>query len=84
LTALLERSPNVKILTEFWPEGLTACGTSPAAYLQMLTRLGFDLYTIGDEAGRLKPSAPDALLARSNLASGGHVNLLCSRDPVDA
>jgi hypothetical protein len=50
----------------------------------MLTRLGFDLYTIGDEAGRLKPSAPDALLARSNLASGGHVNLLCSGDPVDA
>jgi hypothetical protein len=84
LTALLERSPNVKILTEFWPEGLTACGTSPAAYLQMLTRLGFDLYTIGDEAGRLKPSAPDALLARNNLASGAHVNLLCSRDPVDA
>ena len=30
MIALLERSPGVKILTEFWPQGLLACDTPPA------------------------------------------------------
>lgn len=42
----LARSQNVILLSEFWPKGLQEAGGSPTEYLQMLTNLGFTLYTL--------------------------------------
>ena len=42
----LTRSQNVILLSEFWPKGLREAGGSPTEYLQMLTNLGFTLYTL--------------------------------------
>ena len=82
MIALVERSPEVKIFSEFWPQGMLACGTHPTAYLDILTRMGFGLYEISDETGRLESTTADALLARNSLATGSETNLLCSRQPL--
>jgi FkbM family methyltransferase len=42
----LARSQNVILLSEFWPKGLQEAGGGPTEYLQMLTNLGFTLYTL--------------------------------------
>jgi len=41
--SILAKSPHAIIMTEFWPQGLTNCGTPPLAYLEAFTSLGFDL-----------------------------------------
>jgi FkbM family methyltransferase len=82
MIALLERSPGVKILTEFWPQGLAACGTPPADFLDTLARLGFKLFDVNETTGRLERTNGEALVARSDLASGSHTNLLCSRETM--
>jgi FkbM family methyltransferase len=44
----LARSQNVILLSEFWPKGLQESGGSATEYLQMLTDLGFSLYTLNE------------------------------------
>jgi len=82
MMGLLGRSPQAKILTEFWPEGLAGCGTSPQAFLDSITALGFALYEVGEEPGDLVLTTSQSLMARRDLASGSHANLLCSRQPM--
>ena len=45
----LARSQNVILLSEFWPKGLQESGGSATEYLQMLTDLGFTLYTLNEK-----------------------------------
>jgi len=45
---ILARSTGGIIMTEFWPQGLTNCGTNPLAYLEAFTELGFDLKELRD------------------------------------
>lgn len=45
---ILQASPNVVLMTEFWPYGLTRCGSDPEVYLKTLESLGFSL---GDSTG---------------------------------
>lgn len=42
--ALLGRSDDCILMSEFWPEGMRACGADPAAYLVELEGLGFELH----------------------------------------
>ncbi len=59
--AILTRSPGCIIMTEFWPQGLTNCGTTPLAYLEAFTSLGFDLKELHN--GILKPVSVKELIA---------------------
>ncbi len=58
---LLAHSPNCIIMTEFWPQGLTNCGTDPLAYLEAFTELGFALKELRD--GTLHPISAGDLIA---------------------
>src|SRR5260370_34882675 len=80
MIALLERSPGVKILSEFWPEGIAACGTSPDWNLHTLARLGLRLFDV-NETERLERTDAGTLLTRSRKWS--HNNLLCSRETIN-
>lgn len=40
---ILSASPSVILMTEFWPHGLTRCGSDPRDYLDSLCSLGFVL-----------------------------------------
>ena len=43
---LLARNPNLKMIIEWWPEGLEAAGVSPLSFLQNLHSLGFKVSVI--------------------------------------
>jgi len=74
----LRRSPNVRILTEFWPEGLRQAGTDPLEFLEMLSELEFCLWEADEKRESLVPVSNFAdLIARNPGRS--YTNLLCSR-----
>lgn len=54
MKGVLERSPAVTFLSEFWPEGLRNAGTDPVEFLSMLRELGFELHQLHRKA-RLEP-----------------------------
>jgi FkbM family methyltransferase len=62
----LARSQNVILLSEFWPKGLQESGGSSIEYLQMLSDLGFTLYTLNERPhGSVTPLEDwDVLIAR--------------------
>jgi len=43
---VLQKSNDCVMMTEFWPYGLTNCGSSPSAYLTMLEDIGLRLYSL--------------------------------------
>lgn len=51
---LLRKNKNVKILLEFWPEGLEKIGTSPNSFLQRIKRNGFKLNCLNEKNGKLE------------------------------
>lgn len=51
--SVLRRSNDCIMMTEFWPYGLTNCGSNPSAYLTTLEDIGFELYTL--EGKTLRP-----------------------------
>lgn len=43
---ILGRSEDCIVLSEFWPTGLSRCGSNPESYLHELEALGFALFTL--------------------------------------
>jgi FkbM family methyltransferase len=61
---ILEASPRVILMTEFWPYGLERCGSNPEDYLAMLESLGFALH---DSEGKpLERGERKALIERTS------------------
>jgi len=73
---LLGRSPQVKIVTEFWPFGLTRFGTDPAEFLRLLTPQGRRLYQVNEEQGRIEPADVAELLRVNTVELRNYTNLL--------
>ncbi len=83
MTRLLANSPEVVILTEYWPEAILGVGSDPERFLTNLTALGFQLYLLGESHGRPAPQPTDPTVLTRERCRGG-VNLLASRTPLGA
>jgi FkbM family methyltransferase len=80
MQALLERSPSVKVLFEFWPAGLRYAGSTPDELLEFFRQRGFSLFEI---AGTRLQKLTGRSVAR--LGRGSHWswdNLVAAREPV--
>ncbi len=55
---ILAASPQVILMTEFWPQGLRLCGSEPEEYLASLCELGFSIF----EANGRPMSNPENLI----------------------
>ena len=80
---LVRRSRAVTILTELWPEGLRAFGSSYEAYLKRLSDLGFRIRIIDEDKKSLVPVSGlnDLEPYRTFLNIPNHsLNLLCFRE----
>ncbi|VTR91658.1 Methyltransferase, FkbM family OS=Singulisphaera acidiphila (strain ATCC BAA-1392 / DSM 18658 / VKM B-2454 / MOB10) GN=Sinac_2265 PE=4 SV=1: Methyltransf_21 [Gemmata massiliana] len=85
MTGLLERSPRVKLLLEFWPLGLERSGYGAARLLDRLQALGFRVYEVDEVQGALRKADPHQLLARYPATEpAGFVNLWCVKAPLPA
>ena len=81
---LLGRSPEVRMMTEFWPRGISLCGDDPRQFLNDLQKLGFDVGVIDDRAHQILPADPEQLIIRFPVESDhdiGFTNLFCRRLP---
>ncbi len=77
MQALITRTPNLVLYTEFWPYGLTASGLdSPVRYYSILKNLGFDIFNIDDSKETLSRVLNiDELL--DSLPEESFTNFLC-------
>jgi FkbM family methyltransferase len=76
---LLQRYPDVKIITEFWPAGLRRSGIRAPEYLSDLERLGFRLFRIDEEAETTEPTSSEELLSLFPDDREDFGNLYCAR-----
>lgn len=74
---ILRNNPHIIILTEFWPEGLRQCGTTPTHFLDTMKAYGFSLAYIDDASGTVKTSTAPEL--ETICGAHGYINLLLKR-----
>lgn len=79
MKTLIKNNKNLKIITEFWPEGLEAAGSNAKKFLTELQSLGFTFQIIDEEAKQLRKTSTQILL--DSIAEGTlyDTNLLCIR-----
>ena len=68
---MLNRCPDITIVSEFYPENLRNAGSGPAEYLALLAGLGLSIQTILDD-GSLRPGVPE-------LSGDDYVNVCLRR-----
>lgn len=74
---MLERSNNLEIFMEFWPEGLRRFGHSPEEFLEELLKYGFNLFYINEQEKKIE--AIDLNKCMQLCSGENHINLLCLR-----
>lgn len=82
MQGLVVRNPSLTLLTELWPQGLWAAGTSAEMYLNRLWQLGFQLHVLDEKRRTLVPlnALKDMEPYESFLAQPNHsLNLLGRR-----
>ncbi|MBI2327840.1 FkbM family methyltransferase [Candidatus Curtissbacteria bacterium] len=79
MAVMLKKNKNIKILTEFWPEGIISSGDDPLKFLKLLEDLGFRLWDINERKQRLIRSKINYLMRSYTLENKKDTNLLCAR-----
>ena len=85
---VIQRTPKIKLLCEYWPWGIRATGISPESFLDELASLGFVFYTIDETKRRLElvvnikslkeKSSADEYTSKTLQRS--HLNFLCVKE----
>lgn len=76
---LLEKSPRMKILTEFWPFGLDKSGIAPEEFVESLEDKGFELFEYSGQNGTWEPTNSEALLKKHTITNQLHTNIFCTK-----
>lgn len=79
MTGLLERSQDIKIFMEFWPEGLLQTGNSPQNILNSLVEMGFLVFEICEREKSLELISDIERFVQA-IPSKSFCNLLISRN----
>ena len=75
---ILANSPDLRIMSEFYPFGLTRFGSLPRDYLEKLTSFGFVIYDIDGRGGVVEPASVADLVSKyRHEDEHSHTNLLC-------
>lgn len=75
----LADNPGCRLLIEYWPRGLAACGTPAPALLERLAGLGFRFADVRESERRIVETSPADLRERYPDDGYGQTNLLCTR-----
>ena len=77
MRGLIRKNRSLKLVAEFEPRCLKACGSDPGKFLKNLGQLGFSVKEISEKEGRVKAANPQALLERYSLNPDDYTNLYC-------
>lgn len=80
MSRVLQRNGVVRLMTEFWPNGLRAYGVDPGTYLRLLVSEGFCLFYVDERRARLVPVDMDELVSTYTGGRRTTTNLLCLKD----
>tara|TARA_B100000029_G_scaffold164047_1_gene160129 strand:- start:255 stop:1088 length:834 start_codon:yes stop_codon:yes gene_type:complete len=64
LKTTLDQSPNLTLITEFWPQGLRDAGSDPRDYLKQLRAHGLQLHELNAKGGLAELADDDQFIAR--------------------
>jgi FkbM family methyltransferase len=78
MTNFIENNKKIKILTEFWPIGLSSFNFNPKEFLEILEDYGFNFYDIRRE-GTIK-ATKDEILKKYPADRIDHTNLFCIKN----
>ena len=76
---LLEKSPRMKILTEFWPFGLDKSGIAPEDFVESLEDKGFALFEYSEYKKAWEPTNSKTLLKKHTIKNQLHTNIFCTK-----
>jgi len=78
MTKILEKNDDLKILTEFWPNGIRMSGASPEEFLKKLMEFGFELYHVDEKRKLIEPI--DVTRAMEMCKEGrDQINIFCKK-----
>ena len=77
---ILKNNPQVKLVSEFWPAGLTMLNSDPREYLNTFLQLGFTLYHIDEYRQVLTSINVDQLLKEYTPQNSKSINLFMRRN----
>jgi hypothetical protein len=72
---LIDHNRDLSLVTEFWPNGIKACGGDPVQYLELLEDCGFKIYCMQSEGFRLRRLANSEF--KNMVQNRESVNLFC-------
>jgi FkbM family methyltransferase len=84
MTGLLAANRVTKIMSEFWPAGLRACGFDPEKYAGLLADRGFRIFDLNGERRQVVPASLPHMLRELNSGARTYTNLFCVRDGASA
>lgn len=76
----LLKKNNVKIITEFWPNGLKRFGIDHEEYLKLFIELGFKLYMVNEQKKKIELVNIPKLLETYTPEKENFTNLLCVKE----
>jgi len=79
MRGMIEASSDLRLLMEFWPQGIRGCGDDPADLFRWISDAGFAVRSI-EKDGSLPLRESDELIA--SLRGEKHTNIVCSRSPL--
>lgn len=77
---LIKQNKKVKILTEFWPNGLKLSGSSAEKYINFLVKNNFTLLNINEEKKQIKKITKKELLSIDNSKIDNFRYLFCVKN----
>lgn len=81
---LLTANRVTKIISEFWPAGLRACGFDPEKDVGLLADRGFRIFDLNEERGQVVPASIPHILRELNSGVRTYTNLFGVRDGASA
>lgn len=79
MTNILKKNKNLKIISEFWPKGMSNFGFKTEKLLNLLKKQNFSLYQINEDSKRIEPVTGNELLKNYPLEKGDFTNLLLAK-----
>lgn len=80
MTELLRNTPQISLLSEFWPYGLRKAGSSASAYFSYLEEQGFRVYLL--EQDQMLPLQTEKVKQLEALDESHYFNILARREHV--
>ena len=72
---IITKNPKIQLLTEFWPYGIEKSGHSPKEFIKQLTKMGFEIFIIKNNA--MIPFENDPLIENYEIKE--HCNIICKK-----